>query len=393
VGLATLFLMVVSRPAAAQVSVAPPSSLAAMSSSCPSGNLLAGMRPVHWQDIARDLSLITDGVVSPEGASWDAPLAVILGTQAASLTYDFGAVVPLKALYVQADANDTYQIWGSRDGRQYQPLAQVEVVEGVHGLRSRKVDLPGIPIRLLRFGEGLGDSYYALSELQAFCKIPDPFPPTLEVRNTLGEQVKTSIYTYWNNDISSRWEMVLAALGYVLLAWGANLARSGKAHLYRNLRDRLLAAAGVVSFLTYFNFGFFHFPNFTHDWEWTHYYLGSKYFNELSYDKLYECIAVADAEDGLRRRVELRKITNLRTNLLETSADILAHPERCKSKFTDKRWIDFKHDVSFFRGRQTPRRWEDLQSDHGYNATPVWNIAGSLLSNLAPAMFQTGVAL
>ncbi len=50
---------------------------------------------------------------------------------------------------------------------------------------------------------------------------------------------------------------------------------------------------GVLALLSYFNFGAFHFPRFTHDWEWTHYYLGAKYFPELDYDK-HECIAVAD---------------------------------------------------------------------------------------------------
>jgi len=62
---------------------------------------------------------------------------------------------------------------------------------------------------------------------------------------------------------------------------------------------------------------------------------GRKYSRELSYDRLYECVAVADSElPALRRRVELRKLTNLRTNILETTADILAHPERCKQHFT-----------------------------------------------------------
>ena len=102
----------------------------------------------------------------------------------------------------------------------------------------------------------------------------------------------------------------------------------------------------LVAALTYFNFGFFHFGNFIHDWEWTHYYVGSKYFTELSYDRLYECIAVADVEAGLRRRVELRKLTNLRTNVLESSAEIVAHPERCKQHFSPARWEAFKHDVT-----------------------------------------------
>jgi hypothetical protein len=65
-------------------------------------------------------------------------------------------------------------------------------------------------------------------------------------------------------------------------------------------------------------------------------------------------------EDGLRRRVELRKLTNLRTNLLESSAEVVKHPERCKSNFFQDRWQSFKRDVRFFLDRQTVQRWDEL---------------------------------
>jgi len=60
---------------------------------------------------------------------------------------------------------------------------------------------------------------------------------------------------------------------------------------------------------------------------------------------------------GLRRRVELRKMMNLRTNVVETTAAILAHPERCKQHFTDARWESFKADLRYFRTLENPRRW------------------------------------
>ena len=78
-------------------------------------------------------------------------------------------------------------------------------------------------------------------------------------------------------------------------------------------------------------------------------------------------------------------MTNLRTNALEPSTDIVKHPERCKQHFSPQRWEAFKHDVRFFRDRQNAKRWDELQTDHGYNGTPVWNVAGSLLANTAPA--------
>ena len=94
---------------------------------------------------------------------------------------------------------------------------------------------------------------------------------------------------------------------------------------------------------------------------------------------------MADAEDpSLRRRVELRKIMNLRTNMIESTANILAHPEDCKKHFTTERWEEFKRDLSYWR-RVNGQALGGLVADHGYNATPVWNIMGSLLSNSGPA--------
>jgi hypothetical protein len=352
---------------------------------CQAGNLLAGKRPVYWQDVRGDIRLPTDEAVAPEGSLWNSTPAITLETGASTVTWDLGAVYALQVVLVQADANDVYHLWGSTDGRSYRPLPQVDPAEGVHGLRTRTLALGGLPVRFLRFGDAVGDNAYSLSEITAYCQVPQPFPPKLRVVNAPVAQVQKTFFTYWNNESSARWELALAVLGCLLLFWGADLQRRGKGEHLRIWRDRALMVLGGLSLLTYFNFGFAHFGNMIHDWEWTHYYVGSKYFRELSYDRLYECIAVADVEDGLRHRVETRKLTNLRTNALETTADILAHPERCKAQFTEQRWQDFKHDVKFFRDRQSPRRWDDLQTDHGYNGTPVWNIAGSVLANLAPA--------
>jgi hypothetical protein len=353
-------------------------------SSCPAGNLLAGKQPWAWQDIRGSLALATDGEVAPEGAQWNAPLAVELTTAAATLTWDLGAALPLAAAWIQADANDAYTVWGSLDGRAFRDLGRIDPVEG-HGLRGRKLALGGATVRFLRFGEGIGDGFYSLSELQLFCALPTPFPPPLKVTAAPPAAVARTLYSYWNDQTSARWELLLAALGFALLQWGWRLRREGRPEAHARLRDRLLAALGIVAALSYVNLGFFHFGAFIHDHEWTHYYLGAKYTKELSYDRLYECLSTADAEDGLRRRVELRKIMNLRTNVLERTDDVLAHPERCKRHFTAARWQDFKRDAAFFRARQSPRRWDDVQIDHGYNATPVWTAAGTALANLGPA--------
>jgi hypothetical protein len=353
---------------------------------CPEGNLLAHKLPVNWQEVRRELSLLTDETIAPEGAMWDSPPAVIFDTAAATATWDLGAVTNLRSFAIQADANDTYTVWGSLDGKDYKVFGQIDPVPN-HGLRMRVLNVGGMPARFLRVGEGVGDSFYSISEFAAYCQVPTPFPPSMKIVDAPVAAVPPKkLLDHWDNDASARWELILAGLGILFLWWERKLSDAGRMAARKRLRAALVGVMGVLAFLTYFNFGLFHFPNFIHGWDTFHYYIGSKYFKELSYERLYECVAIADSEEpNLRRRVELRKMTNLRTNLVETTVDILAHPERCKQHFTAARWESLKHDLRYFRTLENPRRWDDAQTDHGYNGTPVWNIAGTILTNLGPA--------
>jgi hypothetical protein len=314
------------------------------------------------------------------------------------VTYDLGQPTPLSAFMVQADANDSYKIFGSLDGSasSFKVLGEIDTVSG-HGLRTRTIVVNSAEVRYLRIGEGLGDNFYSISEFQAFCKPPTPFPPRLRTVEAPPARVVSRPWWklgWWTNDVSSRTEMCLAIAGAALLGWGWWLRKKGMPEFRRKLRDGLLITLGVLSFGAYWNFGSFHFGNYIHIWDTYHYYIGSKYFNELSYDRLYECVSIADSEDpSLRRRVELRKIMNLRTNVLGNTRDVLAHPEHCKDHFKPARWEAFKQDVAFFRNRHGVKRWEEAQTDHGYNGTPVWNILGSALANTGPATYPQVLTL
>ncbi len=189
-----------------------------------------------------------------------------------------------------------------------------------------------------------------------------------------------------DNDRSSELvELMLALVALGLIGWSYQLANEGRPTAYQRLRDRTLVAVGVASFAAYFNFGHLHFDNFVHVWDTYHYYMGAKYFPELNYELLYDCAAVADAESGRRDEVIKRPLTDLRTNVVVRTEAILEHPERCKDHFSPARWEAFKHDVNMFRSWVNEGRWKDVHLDHGYNATPVWTLAGMALSNLAPS--------
>lgn len=359
---------------------AAPLAAAAGTPDCPPGNLLAGRLPLGAPPA---LGIVTDEWVTPEGAVWNAGPAFVLDAATPRLTWDLGAVVELRALLVQADGNDVYPLSSSVDGVLFEPLVEVSPSAPGVGLRTRALRLASRPLRYLRLSAPAGDGAYSLAELAAWCQVPSPWPPELTRIDAPLDAASGRSRLEWNDLTSRWWELALAGLGLALLLHGRSAGRTvggGRAF------DRLLAVAGVVAVLTYFNFGAFHFGNYVHAWDTFHYYVGAKYFRELGYERLYECVAVADAaEPELAARVAKRRITNLRTNVLESSAPILAEPGRCTDHFAPARWAEFRHDVAWFRARETAARWEELSTDHGYNATPVWNVAGSLLANLGPA--------
>jgi spermidine synthase len=147
---------------------------------CDARNLLAGRTPSAYADIRGNLALVTDGTVAPEGAPWDAPAAVKLESRAASITYDLGRPRQLSAIYLQADANDTYKIAGSSDGQpgNFRLLAEMaNVVEHGHGLRGRAVRMEPATVRYLRISDPDGDGFFSVAELAAYCVAPTPFPP------------------------------------------------------------------------------------------------------------------------------------------------------------------------------------------------------------------------
>jgi hypothetical protein len=196
--------------------------------------------------------------------------------------------------------------------------------------------------------------------------------------------IATGAFGLDNDGSVQRVQVFVASVAVLVLGWGWVLARDGRPSAHQVLRDRLLLVVGVSSFIGYFNFAHLHFGNFIHVWDTYHYVMGSKYFNEVGYDKLYECAAVADVEAGRKDELLRRTLTDLRTNLIIRPEDIIAHPERCKESFTPERWEEFKRDINAFHGMVNEGRWREIHLDHGYNATPVWTLVGHALTNLGP---------
>ncbi len=198
---------------------------------------------------------------------------------------------------------------------------------------------------------------------------------------------------WWNQDTGVWIKIALAAATLALVIWDLRARRrraagdlGGRPQGSTIRRARLLKWLGVLGALAYFNFGSFHFDGvFVHRWDILHHYLGAKYIDELGYDGLYECLAVADAEqpEGALRAAR-REMTDLRTNGMTTAADVVAHPERCRARFAPPRWEAFKTDVAFFRQIFPEADWEHLTTDHGFNASPAWVLFARPLAGDAP---------
>jgi hypothetical protein len=179
---------------------------------------------------------------------------------------------------------------------------------------------------------------------------------------------------------------IAAGAGTLLLVARIALPRwERRSARWRRLWDGALLGLGLLAAACWWNLFQFNYPIFGHPSETYHYYLGSKYFRELGYTRLYRCTAVVDAEWGWRKQVESRYVRNLETNDVERAAPLLEDPQACKQHFTPERWRSFSRDVAWFRKQLPLRRWQRTQIDHGYNGTPAWGLFGGLLAHSGPA--------
>jgi hypothetical protein len=103
------------------------------------------------------------------------------------------------------------------------------------------------------------------------------------------------------------------------------------------------------------------------DWSWYHYYLGSKYFEELGYRGLYDQTVAVDVENE-ERFVGIKDLRDLRTYRREP----MNYRQRVRSdNWEHTRWRDFTADVLWFQDRFKLKDWKRVLRDRGYNATPT----------------------
>ena len=414
---------------------------------CPGGNLISGRSPTARPGVTLGKRL-TDGVMAGEGDPWQSELTSVLADTKAHAVYDLGATTRVTAVDLQGDNNDDYIVELSDDGRTFTSLWVADPVSG-QGMRrrgSRSLEGSG---RYLRVRAEGGDGFYSFSEVQVFCVPPSAWPPPIKVENTAE--------WWWKKILEKRdhrYRLAIALLGLLffitlfraqehkkalLVASGLSVTMLGVA-AYRLYGARLApwfaswgiyvlgallvawAARGIwlakqkqdvrqwlergalvwvilAGATAWVNFGVFHSSRVVHFWDTFHYYVGSKYFEENEYERLYECVIAIDYEDRGEKDIEKRKIRDLTDNRLHfvTKDEVLRYQQTCAAHFTPERWEAFREDARSFRTVMGSSWWKDMLMDHGYNASPISNMVAAFLTNIGwqdqvPKISSTGTA-
>jgi hypothetical protein len=406
---------------------------------CPPGNLLHGMPPSLYDGVYK-LRALTDGSQPHEGAFWNTDVTGVLASETSFLVYDLRRPILLNGLTVQADNNDTLEIYVSRDGERFDHLWTIPAVDR-EGMRSRQIGNLDVPVRFIRIGGARGDGFFSIGEVQAFCQMPSVWPPMVRRVGDPAEATAKagSSFDLWWMDREHRLSVHKIAIGFLALlaflgltaeplrtsrhgwlvtptaalgallyattlTWGIwplaillplgavglrGLAakrsrrkrRRGKA-LQESTERAALTALLLVGALAWSNFLTFHGSREVHLWDFMHYYMGSKYFSENDYRWLYHCALLAELDDGRLEEVKRRKYRNLKDNRLGPHGLIVGEAEEvCRARFSDARWQAFRQDLRVFRDLMSPGWFKGAFEDHGYNASPAWNMIGTLLSN------------
>ena len=154
---------------------------------------------------------------------------------------------------------------------------------------------------------------------------------------------------------------------------------TGHMRFLRHALNAILILLAVLSVFSYFDFGYFRYGRYINPHDVFHYYIGAKYSREIDYADLYRCALMADMEG--KKVFKGPSIRDLSTHSFEPVSRALQEAGKVKARFSPERWQEFKHDILFFQSIMPASKWNQVLTDKGYNATPVWNSVARFLTN------------
>jgi hypothetical protein len=182
------------------------------------------------------------------------------------------------------------------------------------------------------------------------------------------------------------WEpMLKIVLGGTLLIIYLMTVALSSAHMSERFRIRAGWAVGISLLLltaaSISNYYHHSWDNFTENytvWDTAHYFLNSKYIDELGYDNLYTCLVAADA-DGAGRFSGFTQITQMSDYQYFSASEVLTNRQVCDDAFTPQRWTLFRADLQAMLPNTSLSEWRNLMHDHGYNGPPFLSLYGETL--------------
>ena len=355
------------------------------------GNLAADARVVAGGTMGLGRYVLR-GPLAPKGSPPLAERTLVFADGRGALELDFGETRLVAGILVQADQDDRYLLEASVDGRRWEPVARVGPAGEGFGQRIRPIAFePPVSARQLRVSVQ-GKGFAALGALRVYSELPASWPrPPPEPARGSWPLIDSVVPLVWLR-------LAIALVGAGALLAALRLERAGAAPGRVKRAERILAVAGVLAGLCWWDFfqtgqGRGYAWTLQNHWDAMHYYLGSKYGAELGYTRLYDCVVLADIEAGFASvRGGVGRFRDLRSNQVVRLSELTAEPERCLDSFRPERWSDFAADVGFFRTRVPPNQWANWTLDHGYNPSPAWTALGGAVANVIP-LSDTGFAL
>ena len=173
--------------------------------------------------------------------------------------------------------------------------------------------------------------------------------------------------------------IVIAAFVLIEGQWALRRLSAGARKMCNRILMGVLALSALAAVATYVDFGVFRYGTYLNEWDFYHYYVGSKYAPELGYTNLYGATLAADAETGLRYHG--REVRDLATAQTRDVRSVAAQADRYRQRFSEARWRDFVADIAWFKVQLPENRWSLVLADHGYNGTPAWSfVVGGLVT-------------
>ena len=172
--------------------------------------------------------------------------------------------------------------------------------------------------------------------------------------------------------------------------------RNSKFNSFLKYEKPILIFIIILSILNYTNFGKFHgmtaqgTPQVFHPHDAFHYVIGSKYFKQVGYERLYQStyVALSEINPEIQNSTSyyVRQMSDYR---LIKGSEILKEKEIYKRYFKDEEWNEFVSDIHVFYNyliklNQPDHSIFSILEDHGFNPSPLYVAVTKPILKLLP---------